>query len=287
MYCYVKPVGLGSFLRLYIGLLSSLVMVTVMRGRFKSTGHLTPGRSKLRVATAGVIAEVTPGNNSLALLAGVHEPKTTTWFDVKPGEIVLDLGAHIGRYTLIAAKHASRVVSIEPDPYNFAMLKSNVKLNHFWNVVALQLAISNSSGKRRFFLAGGGDTGTSSLESDWDWTLDAGIKRGEIDVECETLDRLIFSLGLERIDWLKIDVEGHEIAVLEGARIALSRTRKLILEVAEGNETTCRELVRRAGFEMISIDQRKKERGVRGSNNWFLLRTEDWSTKVDRVPEMA
>jgi len=277
MYWSVRPVGLNSFLRLSIGLLASFVMVALIRGRFKSTGHLTPGSSRLRVATAGVLADVTPGNNSLALLAGVHEPKTTTWFNVKPGEVVVDVGAHIGRYTLIAAKHASRVVSVEPDPSNFAMLISNVKLNHFGNVTPLQLAVSNNPGRRLFFLAGRGDTGTSSLESGWSWTLDAGVKRREVEVECETLDRLVVSLGLERIDWLKIDVEGHEIAVLEGAKTALARTGRLILEVAEGNETACGELVSQAGFELVSIDRGKKEYELRASSNWLLYRKNEVS----------
>jgi FkbM family methyltransferase len=272
MYWRVKPVGLNSFLRLYFALLASFVVVTLIRGRFRSTGHLTPGSSRLKITTAGVIAEVTPGNNSLALIAGVHEPRTTSWFDVKPGEVVVDVGAHIGRYTLIAAKHASKVVSIEPDPSNFAMLESNIKLNFFSNVVPLRLAISNSPNRRRLFLAGGGDTGTSSLESNWSWTLDAGSKRREVEVECETLDRLSNLLGLERIDWLKIDVEGHEIPVLEGAKATLARTRKLILEVAEGNETGCRELVRQAGFELVAIDKGEKEEKIRASSNWLLYR---------------
>ncbi len=286
MYWHVKPVGLNSFLRLYLGLLVSFVMVAVARQRFKSTGHLTPGSSKLRVATAGVLADIAPGNNSLALLAGVHEPKTTTWFDPKPGEVVVDIGAHIGRYTLIAAKHRSRVISIEPDPSNFAMLKSNIRLNRFWNVVPLQMAVSDSSGKRPFFLAGGGDTGTSSLEPDWFWTLDEGVRR-KVEVECETLDRLVARLDLERIDWLKIDVEGHEIPVLEGAKQALGRTKRLILEVTEGNEPVCRDLVRQAGFGTVSIDVREKEKGIRASRNWFLHRNEPLSAEADQISRMS
>lgn len=272
LYWNVRPVGLNSFLRFYLALVFSFFLVVLARSRFRSSGHLTIGRSRLRVTTLGVLAEVEPGNNSLALLAGVHEPKTTSWFNVKPEEIVVDVGAHIGRYTLLAARHASRVVSLEPDPSNFAMLKSNIKLNHFANVTPLQLALTDMPGKRRFFLAGGGDTGTSSLESNWCWSLDAGVKRREVEVECETLDRLVDSLNLERIDWLKIDVESHEVAVLEGAKKALARTNKLILEVAEGNESICKDLVRQAGFEMVSIDQGEKEEGVRSSSNWLCTR---------------
>jgi FkbM family methyltransferase len=272
MYWNVKPVGLNSFFRLYVGLLASFVMVAVARDRFKSTGHLTPGSSKLRVATAGVLADITPGNNSLALFAGVHEPKTASWFEPKPGEVVVDVGAHIGRYTLIAAKRASRVVSIEPDPSNFAMLESNIRLNNFSNIVPLRLAISSSPGRRRFFLAGGGDSGTSSLEPSWSWILDTGLERKHVEVECETLDRLVSSLGVEHIDWLKIDVEGHEIDVLEGAKATLARSGKIILEVAEGNEAVCTQLVTRAGFNLAAIDQRPKEEGLRASSNWLLCR---------------
>jgi UDP-3-O-acyl-N-acetylglucosamine deacetylase len=111
------------------------------------------------------------------------------------------------------------------------------------------------------------------LESSWSWTLDAGTKRTEVEVECETLDLLFDSLGLNQIDWLKIDVEGHEIPVLEGAKGTLARTRKLILEVAEGNETDCRELMRQAGFEVVAIDQGEKEEGLRPTSNWLLRRT--------------
>ncbi len=272
LYWGLKPVGISSFFRLYVGLASSFILVVMSRGKFKSTGHLIPGRARLRVATAGVLAEVTPGNNSLALFAGVHEPKTTAWFEVKSGEVVVDVGAHIGRYSLIAAKRASKVVSVEPDPSNFAMLEFNIQLNGFSNVTPMWLALSNSPGKRRFYLAGGGDTGTSSLESSWLWRLDT-VKRKEIEVECETLDRLVDSMGLEMINWLKIDVEGHEVAVLQGSHATLARTRRLILEVAERNEMDCRELVQRAGLEIVSVDEGKKEEGVRASSNWLLCRT--------------
>lgn len=275
MYWNVKPVGLRSFVRLYVGLVSSFVAVAFMPSKFRSTGHLTPGKSRLKVSTGGVIAEVEPGNNSLALLAGVHEPKTTSWFHVKPGEVVVDVGSHVGRYSLIAAKCASRVVSIEPDPSNFAMLESNIRLNNFSNITSIQLALSDSPGRRQFFLASGGDSGTSSLEQDWFWRLDAGVKRRAVEVQCETLDRLVSSLGLDRIDWLKVDVEGHEVSVLQSAGVTLSRTRKLILEVAEGNEARCQEIVRGAGFRLADVDGGQKEQGLRSSSNWLLSRGED------------
>lgn len=273
LYWHLRPVGLNSFLRFYLALAFSLFLVVFARSRFRSTGHLTLGRSRLRVTTSGVLVEVQPGNNSLALLAGAHEPRTTSWFRVKPGDVVVDVGAHVGRYSLIAAKNASRVISIEPDPSNFALLESNIKLNGFSNILPMKLAASNNPGRRRFYLSGGGDSGTSSLEKSWSWALDKGVTRRELDVECETLDRLVMSLKLDHIDWLKVDVEGHELAVLEGARDTLGMTGKLILEVAEGNEAECNKIVEEAGFRLIAADEGPKEQGLRSSSNWMLQRT--------------
>jgi len=107
--------------------------------------------------------------------------------------------------------------------------------------------------------------GSSSLEPEsngqgTDWI------RGTVDVQCDTLDNIVARLNLESIDWLKIDVERHEIPVLEGAQETLSRAKNVILEVSRGNEAACIKLMKRAGLDYTSIDV-----GAR-SSNWFLTR---------------
>ncbi len=85
-------------------------------------------------------------------------------------------------------------------------------------------------------------------------------------MECETLDHLVDLLGLQAIDWLKVDVEGHEVPVLEGARSVLTRTRQLILEVTQGNEGACKDKTERAGLELVAVE------GGSPTGNWFLVR---------------
>ncbi|TMI61096.1 FkbM family methyltransferase [Candidatus Bathyarchaeota archaeon] len=65
---------------------------------------------------------------------------------------------------------------------------------------------------------------------------------------------------------LKIDVERHEIPVLEGAQETLARAKNVILEVSRGNEASCSKLMEKAGLDYRSIDV-----GIR-SSNWFLTR---------------
>ena len=266
-YFQIRPVGWRDASRLYLAYLVSLLAKILAPARFGAVGLLIPGRGKLTIAVGGVFAHVRPGTNDLDLLAPSYEPQTAAWIRVKTGDFVIDVGAHIGRYTLFAAKRAARVVAIEPDPSNFSLLQANIQLNNLKNVTALNWALSSSRGRRRLYLADRENTGTSSLEAKW---VSAPLNRGpknSVEVECVTLDHLVESLGLETIDWLKIDVEGHEVAVLEGAPHALRCARHLILEVAEGNEDACRNLVRQAGLQLVAIEWGAP------TSNWFLVRS--------------
>lgn len=264
-YLRIHPVGIRNAVRLYSGFGSSLLMKVLVPGRFTSwgLGRLIPGKSHLTVSVGGVRANIRPGTHDLDLLSPTHEPLTSAWFQVKKGDVVVDAGAHIGRYALMAAKHASQVIAIEPDPSNFSLLEANVKLNGFSNVQTFPLALSNRRGPRLLYLGDRPSTGTSSLEPEWGRPISSGTQ-GTWQVECDTLDRIVDSLGLKVIDWLKIDVEGHEVFVLEGAQSTLTNVRHVILEVARGNETACRDLLTTAGLGLVSV-----EAGL-STNNWLL-----------------
>ena len=87
---------------------------------------------------------------------GVYEPCETEFVmnEIKKGDVVLDIGANIGYYTLIFARlvgEEGKVFAFEPDPENFALLKKNVEINGYHNVVLVQKAISNKTGKIRLF----------------------------------------------------------------------------------------------------------------------------------------
>ncbi len=234
--------------------------------RFKSVGYFVLGSSNLTVSLAGILAYVRPRSSDLGMLAAVVEPRTATWFNVKVGETVIDVGAHIGRYTLVAARLASKVIAVEPEPSNFSMLCANIRLNGFLNVIALPVALSRDGGKRRFYLSDRGDTATSSLEREWRSKRSVGRKPNVIEVQAETLDNLIASFDLQVVDWLKIDVEGHEVEVLQGGSTTLRRTKRLIMEVSPGNEAICKSLLEDAGFTLAGLEHNGD------GSNWLLTK---------------
>ncbi len=207
-YTRIRPVGLRNALRLYSAYGESLLMKLLAPWRFKSVGHLLLGKSELLVSLDGLVAEVRPGTSDLAMFVGVNEPLVDDWFDVRPGDIVVDVGAHIGRYTLIGARYASKVIAIEPDPRNFYTLQRNVGLNGFSNVVAFNLAISKSQGSLPFYISKSGDTDLSSLSPNWAENFGVTSNTRVVKVDCETLDNIVSNLALP---FIKLQEENYHV----------------------------------------------------------------------------
>ncbi len=141
---------------------------------------------------------------------------------ITPGCVVLDVGANIGIYTLLAAKRGARVFAIEADPLNVQMLRHHVHRNGFDDqVTILPIAVSNREGAVTLFRSPG-NSGHSNLFDGTD----------PVRVACRTID----SLGLPPIDVCKMDIEGNELNALEGmeATIGHSPRMKLLAEYNEG-----------------------------------------------------
>jgi len=156
---------------------------------------------------------------------GLFEPFQTEWVagEVRPGDVVLDLGAHIGYYTLLFARlvgPAGRVIAFEPDPDNFRLLRHNVTLNGYQNVSLYPKAVSDRCGKAQLFL---------SPDNAGDHRLHAeGESRQSVDVEVVTLDSVLGSYS-GPIDLIKMDVQGSEGAALAGMRTHLARRPRVKL----------------------------------------------------------
>ncbi len=264
-YLDVRGSGIRDTARLLAGYLLAMGTKVLVPGWYTSVGAAIPGRSVLTVSALGVWVQVRPRTNDIDLFVH-HEPLTASWFQVRPGDVVVDVGAHIGRYTLPAARFASRVISLEPDPENFALLEANVRLNGFRNVTLLRIAASDRAGSSSLQRATGPNRGTSSLRPPEDEPGDSTRIGETVTVLCDTLDHILEPFGLDRIDWLKIDVEGHERQVLAGARKTLALARHLVLEVANGNEATCRPAIHSSGLRLVA-----EEAGVPASN-WLIVR---------------
>ena len=263
-YLQVTPLGLGSGMRLYYSYFASLLARIIIPTKKYHVEDFIPGRSPLTVRVLNTVARIRPRSEDLYVMTAAYEPITNNWFKVEPGSIVLDVGAHIGHYALMAAPRARLVIAIEADPSNFSILKNNIALNRFTNIIPLRIGVSKKSGKSTIYVASKSSGSTSSLEKKW---LENYADARAIEISCETLDYLTDSLRLKRVDWLKIDVEGHEVSVLEGAPKTLSGTNHLVIEISAGNEERCMKLTRDAGLELAGIGE-----SYGRATNWFFVR---------------
>lgn len=130
--------------------------------------------------------------------------------DIRPGATVIDIGANIGCYSLLAAQNAARVLAYEPYPENFSILHKNVALNKASNIETFPYAVAATADKHTLFLPED-DTlvGRISLYSQY------GTRT--VEVKCVTLDQIIQNERINKIEVLKIDCEGAEYEILYGA----------------------------------------------------------------------
>lgn len=144
--------------------------------------------------------------------SGVHELLGTEIVkrEIKTGDVVLDIGANIGYYTLIFAGlvgENGRVFAFEPDPDNFILLNKNVKENKFENVVLINKAVSDNNGKTKLYL---------SEDNKGDHRIyDFGDSRKSITVETVCLDEFLKNYK-DKIDFIKMDIQSAEGVALRG-----------------------------------------------------------------------
>ena len=162
----------------------------------------------------------------------IHEDDIITRFTPKEGDIVIDIGAHIGLYTIISSKRVGangKVVAIEADPSNFEMLKSNIKLNQLTNVIPLNYAVYSKETKLKLYLPSGGESGFTKYNTimpNW-----INTQEKFVEVNANTLDYLLQlnEIRQEEVNWIKIDVEGAEFEVLKGATNVLSKSKDVAI----------------------------------------------------------
>ena len=153
------------------------------------------------------------------------EVETTKLFEtlIKPGTVVIDVGAHVGYYTLLAARAVGptgKVFAFEPDESNYSLLIKNIEINGYTNVVAVKQAVSNY-------------VGYSTLElSPWHSGIHhidySGRKQSNsVQVETTTIDTFLGNHEIPGIGLVKIDVEGSEQRVLDGMSQLLENAGEL------------------------------------------------------------
>lgn len=178
--------------------------------------------------------------------AGCYEPHVCKCLEtlLADGDVFVDIGAHIGYVTAIAAQRVGshgRVFSFEPDPFLHERLARNVA-HRPW-VQTFRCAIWKETGAQIF------ERSSSEGESGWGTlTSVRDLKKGEhIDVHSTSLDDWAIRSQVDRIQAIKIDAEGSEISILEGASDTIARLRPII--IMELNDT----VLRQAGASALAL----------------------------------
>ena len=179
---------------------------------------------------------------------------------LKPWMRVLNIGANVGLYTLIAGKVVGaqgEVHAFEPASLNFDRLKRNVALNGLNNVRLNQFAVSNFKGA----LAVMRDPSHPGLDSHFfvQRVDDGKVPEGAVEmIPCDTIDNYwssFFNSDIKKIDMMIIDVEGAELSVLEGAEsvIGMSQSLMIMVECTE-NLDEINSFLSARGFTFFELD---------------------------------
>jgi FkbM family methyltransferase len=166
------------------------------------------------VVPAGGHSRLMARHDASSAAAVVRSP-VADWRDLqawkqllKPGDLFIDIGAHLGVYTIWAIEQGAEVVAFEPHPLTAEMLRQNLELNGYHAQVH-EVALAHEPGRMRL---AGADLARQALSAN-----------GEIEIDVRTLDEFATSAA-----GVKIDVEGAERLVLEGATALLDRGRPVL-----------------------------------------------------------
>lgn len=154
---------------------------------------------------------------SRELSLGVFPPLCRPGFELAealtpPGGRVLDLGAHVGTFALAVASIGRRVIAVEPSPRNFELLDASRRINHLTRLATVHAAAIDAPGMVGFIPAGPFGHVTPDLSP-----------VGGLDVPAVAADDLLGQFGWDRVDFIKMDVEGAEVAALIGLSGLLRR----------------------------------------------------------------
>lgn len=147
--------------------------------------------------------------------------------EVNMGDTILDIGASIGWYTCKIAKDVGengRIIAVEPNPVNYYYLEKNITLNNLNNVTLLNIGVWNTRKELNLLSKGYG----SSLI----FHKDLKNRKELVKIKVDTIDKIVSELKIDKLDLIKMDIEGAEIEALIGARNILQDFNMLRLVIA-------------------------------------------------------
>ena len=225
--------------------------------------------NKLFLSKKGLALSISHYGTYEELEAKIMEEKIET------GNIVVDIGANIGLHTLNMARivgNTGQVFAFEPDPSNFEILKKNVKINNYKNIILEQKAVGDKHGRVTLYQS----------DNPINHRIFPQTERAtnQVQVELTNLDNYFDSDMIDKINFIKIDVEGMEFGVLKGMKNILKNNKKIKILFEFVPKDTIEagfipiellDYLTSNGFKLYSIDERAKK-VLRVSNNEEILR---------------
>jgi FkbM family methyltransferase len=218
----------GHVLRMPLTLIPKSLPIRILQGRLRGMRWIA-------------------GSHTHGCWLGSYEYEKRLAFEriVQPGQIVFDVGANVGFYTLLASVlvgPGGRVFAFEPIEQNLVFLRKHLSLNHALNVTVLAVAASDHKGTALFDTSSGRAMGS----------LGDG---GSLRVDVITLDELIDTGELPVPNYIKLDVEGAELRVLKGAAKLLAKHHPVLFVSIHSAElrSQCCEMLAGLEYELIPM----------------------------------
>lgn len=186
---------------------------------------------------------------SLAILSTKFEAFMNLWFNPRQRQIVLDIGAHIGKYAIPAAKAVGpegTVIAIEAYEPNFRVLQTNIAINDLHNVIPVNVAAWNQETNLKLYRSG---------KSGWH-SVAREMQHGFGLVTARRMDNLLSEIKFNRVDLVKIDVEGAECEVLEGMGRLLDSKPGILVEVSTNNLERLKNFLKTVDYSVVQISER-------------------------------
>ncbi|GEM_PF-789501 len=213
---------------------------------------ITPVKNRIMLAKnqQGLEFWIKAGTIHSLLISNSFEPSVLNIFRPHENDVVIDVGANIGKYALYAGMlvgKKGKVIALEPFEETFRLLHRNIKQNDLEDsVIPLRVAISDQNGKTKLFFAD--DVGEVI-------SLIYRVSDKYVEVDTITIDSLVENMKIRKVDWMKIDVEGAEYNVLLGARETLSKNKlNLVIEVLKVNEEKVFNLLKTLGYSISILE---------------------------------
>jgi FkbM family methyltransferase len=199
------------------------------------------------------------------------EPQTLALYErvLRPGDVFVDVGAHVGFHSLLA-RHlvgpGGLVVAVEPQPYNAGKLLANWRANGFVN---LHLVVGAAGAEDGILVLCEQEPSDRSLLSVGGHGKNEGQK---FEVQLRRMDGILSTLGIARTRMVKVDVEGYELAVLQGLGHRLDSIENLVLEFYDwperrGDNEALVEVLRSQPFDLMTVRGEEWTRGVSLAEN--------------------